>query len=49
MSIKTKSILLILVLLVVDQVSKFYIKLNFAIGDEVEVFSWFKIYFVENN
>lgn len=49
MSIKTKSILLILVLLVADQVSKFYIKLNFAIGDEVEVFSWFKIYFVENN
>lgn len=48
MSVKTKSILLILLLLVADQVSKFYIKLNFALGDEVEVFSWFKIYFVEN-
>ena len=23
--------------------------MNFAIGEEVEVFSWFKIYFVENN
>ncbi|NLO72172.1 MAG: lipoprotein signal peptidase [Porphyromonadaceae bacterium] len=49
MSIKTKSILLIILLLIADQVSKFYIKLNFSIGDEVEVFSWFKIYFVENN
>lgn len=49
MSIKTKSILLIILLLVVDQISKFYIKLNFALGEEVEVFSWFKIYFVENN
>lgn len=48
MSVKTKSILLIMLLLIADQVSKFYIKLNFAIGDEVEVFSWFKIYFVEN-
>lgn len=48
MSVKTKSILLIILLLVADQVSKFYIKLNFALGDEVEVFSWFKIYFIEN-
>lgn len=49
MSVRTKSILLIILLLVVDQLSKFHVKLNFAIGDEVEVFSWFKIYFVENN
>lgn len=49
MSVKTKSILLIILLLTVDQISKFYIKLNFALGEEVEVFSWFKIYFVENN
>ncbi len=49
MTVKTKSILLIILLLLVDQLSKFYIKMNFAIGEEVEVFSWFKIYFVENN
>ena len=49
MSIKTKSILLIFLLLVLDQVSKVYIKLNFALGDEVEVFPWFRILFIENN
>lgn len=49
MSIKTKSILLIILLLLIDQASKIYIKLNFALGEEVEVFSWFKILFVENN
>ncbi len=49
MSIKTKSILLIILLLIIDQASKIYIKLNFALGDEVEVFPWFKILFVENN
>ena len=49
MSIKTKSILLIILLLPIDQASKIYIKLNFALGDEVEVFPWFKILFIENN
>ncbi|MEZ7866271.1 MAG: lipoprotein signal peptidase [Paludibacteraceae bacterium] len=49
MSIKTKSILLIILLLLIDQASKIYIKLNFALGDEVEVFPWFKILFIENN
>jgi len=49
MSITKKSILLIFLVLLVDQVSKIYIKLNFAMGDHVDVFSWFKIYFIENN
>lgn len=49
MSIKTKSILLVILLLVLDQASKIYIKLHFALGDEVQVFPWFKILFVENN
>lgn len=48
MSVKTKAILLIILLLLADQISKFYIKMNFTLGEEVEVFSWFKIYFVEN-
>ena len=48
MSTKLKAILLILVILIVDQVSKIFIKLNFAIGDYVEVFKWFQIYFIEN-
>lgn len=36
-------------LLLVDQVSKIYIKTNFALGQEVSVFSWFKILFIEND
>ena len=48
MSLK-KSILLIVVLLLIDQISKIYIKTNLALHDNVEVFSWFKIYFIEND
>ena len=43
-----KSILLIIAILVIDQVSKIYIKTHFALGDSYSVFSWFKIHFVEN-
>jgi len=43
-----KSLILILLILVVDQLSKIYIKTNFILGESVEVFSWFKIYFIEN-
>lgn len=48
MSLK-KSILLIIVILLIDQISKFYIKTNFVLGEDYEVFSWFKLYFVEND
>ncbi len=43
-----KSLLLILVILVIDQISKIYIKTHFVYQDSVEVFSWFKILFIEN-
>ncbi|MEI6754244.1 MAG: lipoprotein signal peptidase [Paludibacter sp.] len=49
MSIAKKSILLILLILIIDQVVKVYVKLHFSLGESVEVFSWFKIYFIENN
>jgi signal peptidase II len=49
MSIVKKSILLIFLVLFVDQFSKIYIKLNFALGEHIEVFSWFQIFFIENN
>ncbi len=48
MSLKKASILITIILLV-DQASKFYIKTTFSIGDEVHVLDWFKIVFVENN
>ncbi len=44
-----KAYLLIFILLLVDQVSKIYIKTNFILGEEVEVFKWFKILFIEND
>ncbi|WP_417362235.1 lipoprotein signal peptidase [Galbibacter sp.] len=47
MSLKKASFIIILVLLI-DQISKIYIKTNFVLGEYVEVFSWFKILFIEN-
>lgn len=49
MSITKKSILLIIIVLLIDQASKIFIKLNFALGEHIEVFSWFQIFFIENN
>ncbi|MBU2940901.1 lipoprotein signal peptidase [Lacinutrix sp. C3R15] len=48
MSLK-KSIILIVVILLIDQISKIYIKTHFLLGESVEVFTWFKIYFIEND
>jgi len=47
MSLK-KAGLLIILILIVDQVSKIYIKTNFMLGEQVKVFEWFRILFVEN-
>lgn len=47
MSLK-KAYLLAIIILVIDQVSKIYIKTNFYEGEKVHVFNWFQIYFVEN-
>ena len=47
MSLKKAGILIVLIL-IIDQVSKLYIKTNFALGEEIEVFDWFRILFVEN-
>jgi len=47
MSLK-KAYLLVAIILIVDQISKLYIKTNFMLGEEVVVFDWFKIYFIEN-
>ncbi len=43
-----KSIPLIILILFIDQLSKFYIKTNFVLGESIDVFSWFKILFIEN-
>ncbi|UGU17755.1 lipoprotein signal peptidase [Sinomicrobium kalidii] len=47
MSLKKASLIIFLVVLV-DQISKIYIKTHFVLGESVTVFSWFKILFIEN-
>ena len=37
------------ILIFIDQWSKIYIKTNFELGEEVFVFDWFRIHFIENN
>ncbi len=47
MSLK-KSIALVFIILLIDQISKVYIKTHFILGESVDVFNWFKILFIEN-
>lgn len=44
----TKVILIIFLVLLIDQLSKIYIKTNFAYGETVSLANWAKIHFVEN-
>jgi signal peptidase II len=46
---KIHVVLLILAILLIDQVFKFYIKTNFYLGENLTVFgTWFNLHFVEN-
>lgn len=47
MSLK-KAYLIVVLVLLIDQISKIYIKTHFMIQEKVNVFSWFQIYFIEN-
>jgi len=50
MSIRTKSVLLILGILAIDQVFKIWVKTNMVIGEEHHVIgNWFILHFIENN
>lgn len=44
-----KALLIIILVLIVDQISKIYIKTSFFYNEEVVVFDWFRIHFIENN
>jgi signal peptidase II len=48
--LKKASIIIIIVLLI-DQISKIYIKTHFVLSEEIKVFGldWFRIHFLENN
>lgn len=47
MSLK-KATVIIIVILLIDQISKFYIKTHYALNDKTIIFDWFQIVFVEN-
>ena len=50
MSARTKSLLLIFGILIVDQIVKILVKTNMVMGEEIHVFgNWFRIHFLENN
>ena len=44
-----KALFIIISVLLIDQISKIYIKTNFFYGEDVVVFDWFRIHFIENN
>jgi len=43
-----KVALITILVLIIDQMSKIYVKTNFFLGEDVDVLGWFKIAFVEN-
>ncbi len=43
-----KSLLIIVLILLVDQISKIYVKTHFELGDFHTISGWFKILFIEN-
>src|SRR5690554_7684181 len=47
MSLK-KALFWTFVVLLIDQISKIYIKTNFLLGEEIHVFDWFRSRFIEN-
>ena len=45
---KKQTFLLVALILFIDQASKLYIKTHFELGQELKIFEWFRIYFIEN-
>lgn len=50
MSKQLKTLLFVVAILLIDQVSKILVKTNMTIGDagSIHIFDWFQIYFIEN-
>ena len=46
-----RAVFIIVIILLIDQVSKIYIKTNFVLSEEIKVMGldWFRIHFLENN
>lgn len=45
----TLAIIVIVLVIVIDQFSKIWVKTHMSLGEMIEITSWFKIYFIENN
>ena len=43
-----KAVCIVIIILLIDQISKIYMKTHYTLGHTIPVFSWFKIVFVEN-
>lgn len=43
------TVVVILLVLIIDQLSKIWVKTNMSLYESIEIAQWFKIYFVENN
>ncbi len=43
------AVFLVLAILIADQVIKIWVKTNMSLHEQIEIFSWFKIVFIENN
>lgn len=41
--------IIILGILIIDQMIKIWVKTHMTLGESITIFSWFKIYFIENN
>lgn len=43
------ALIIIVSVLIIDQVLKFWVKTHFYLGEDLEIFSWFHLLFVQNN
>ena len=42
------AVLIVTAILLIDQVIKIWVKTNMTLHEQIEIFSWFKIVFIEN-
>ena len=43
------AVLVVFAVLLIDQIIKIWVKTNMTLHEQIEIFSWFKIVFIENN
>lgn len=43
------ALIVIIAVIIIDQIMKIWVKTNFYLGEDLEITSWFHLYFIENN